>query len=82
MGEINVTHRCSDAECPYFRQPTTSGCLCHKSERTMLEEAAEAQLAALKALVAVADGFGAIDWHDDVELLDAARAAIAKSEGC
>lgn len=49
--KINLTHRCADGECPYFAKPTDRGCLCHKSEQTMVEEAAEGLLEALKLCV-------------------------------
>ncbi|MGM5018689.1 hypothetical protein [Tardiphaga sp. 367_B4_N1_1] len=38
MSEFDATHRCSESECPYFKQQTFSGCGCHKSVETMLRE--------------------------------------------
>lgn len=42
-------HRCEEAACTYFGQPTDRGCACHKTVEQMLVEQRDELLAALKA---------------------------------
>jgi hypothetical protein len=37
MKRLDMDHRCSDSDCPFIGQRTSSGCGCHKTREQMLE---------------------------------------------
>lgn len=75
-------HRCSDAECCYFGQPTANSCACHKPETQMLREQRDDLYEVLSELCDRFDTIrGEAFINPDNSPWARARAALAKAEG-